>query len=107
MSKGLTDFVVEDNSGMLIYDIKKITSAGLSLHDFRRKYIEEMQGFFDNHNNLVSCSRCFAEIATPENLIRYFGNNLHFSCFTTIYGREREGLEEKARAFFDIVRDSI
>ena len=84
MSKGLSDFLVKNSNGLLYLDIKKARQIPPS--EFRRRYIEDMQTYFDNHNKpTITCWDCNREISSASELFRYFGANLHKECLVKRY----------------------
>lgn len=99
----LSDFVITDKLNLLgiaTLDVARLME--LSDRDFVGVYRSEIDTFMDNHGHNPRCSRCSVAVRR-DNLVRYFGENLHYSCFITAYFQEREELEEREQDFFDRV----
>lgn len=93
----LNDYI---NSGEEL-DIGKLSQ--LSPEKFREMYMKEMATFYRNHGKAPNCGKCHNPVENPEDLIRYFGANLHVGCFLDEFGEERSKLRECEKRFFDLV----
>ena len=108
MGKGLRDFLVKGFSGISHLDIDKVRQ--IPLKEFRQRYIEDMQTYFDNHDvPIITCWECYGEISAAEELFRYFGANLHKGCLRKCYGEDskKELFIDKDKEYFDLILESI
>jgi hypothetical protein len=99
MSRGLSDFVVTDKSGLLTVDSEKLSK--LPDEEFRRRYNEDMEDYIRNHRRDPLCDECRNPVLAPESLVRFSGVNLHSLCFLGIYSTFRETLTPENRQYFD------
>ncbi len=105
MRSSLRDFLVQGVFGP-VWDVEALSE--IPLEEFRRRYIEDMQNYFDNHNKpTIQCGKCSEEIKSADDLIRYYGANLSRKCFRELYARERDEDNEQGRRYFDLVLDSL
>src|SRR5438552_542208 len=105
MAKGLRDFLVKDfQFGLNLFDEKKLNE--LSLEDFRKRYIEEMQTYFDDAKvSKIKCWECPKTIDSAEDLAKLYGAYLHRECFKVSYNQEiRNGRKVD---YFDRVLSSL
>ena len=105
----IMDYTVEDRRGQLTLDIPRLME--LSDDEFKEAYSNEMKAFvkfFYSYGNPqeLNCGLCSGP-ANADNLIRYFGENLHRSCFITRYWTEKSKLEDNEQMFFDRVLELI
>jgi hypothetical protein len=98
----LGDFINDDSfhSGQATLDVKRLME--LSADDFVSAFRNEMRNYVKNHGHSPRCSRCPGKV-DAEDIIRYFGENLHSACFISAYFQEREKLDEREREYFDRV----
>lgn len=79
--------------------------------DFKQLHENEMQAHFNFLENVkvyeIMCHQCRNLISTPNELIRYFGSNIHRNCFKDYYPKQREKIEENERIYFDRVHSLI
>ncbi len=80
----IEDFVARDAYGWLLTrDYKKILA--LSDEDFAQLHLELMRGYnWWNMNVKPDCWECSKSIERPEDLRRYYGQNLHPPCFRQV-----------------------
>ena len=92
MTKRLNDFVTNSNGMVNVSLLEKESVEDLRamLVEASRVYLEEHKKFLPNHS--VQCYDCKQEVDKPENLIRYFGLNLHPDCFKKTYAGEKENI---------------
>jgi len=52
---------------------------------------------------------CKVQIIKPENLVRYFGINMHDACFIEMYEKERGGrhFTDREQEYFDRVFEVV
>ena len=105
MKRNLGQYFIEDRNGLLTLDVLRLME--LSDEDFSNWRLSEMQNYFKNHGRNPTCSRCSVIIESPDNLVRYFGENLHSSCFMEKYKREKNNLNEGEQTYFDRVLSLI
>lgn len=106
MAKGLKEFTVTSIHGFGVWNLEKL--AELSSQEFRRRYTEDMQSYFEHHPSLtVSCHKCREQINRPSDLIRVYGTNVHVDCFRSAYKGEREICSELDARYFDLVLASL
>lgn len=88
-------------TGLKEYDIEEILA--LSDSEFSAWYMQKMcsYGFWDK--GTPSCSVCKKDIETPEHLRKFYGRNMHPTCFKQTYEKERCTVPEKDRFYFDRV----
>lgn len=103
MTLAVTDFAGKD--GML--DVPRLMA--LSLEDFSAVLFEESSRYMRNHPGAVFCRECDRLILKPKDLVRYFGINLHSSCFVEVYDRDRgtSHVNDRAREYFDRVLEVV
>ena len=73
--------------------------------NFASVLFDESKSYMENHGRLPCCRRCDMPVSAPENLVRYFGTNLHDNCFVELYERERNTshFTDRERTYFDRV----
>jgi len=103
---GMKDFIIEDKvTGLLTLNLPRLEE--LSDTAFNKLYVEEMDSFMkffmEKNGKNPTCSRCSNLIENPDNLVRYFGENLDLKCFKEAYSKERGGLEERETRYFDLI----
>ncbi len=93
----LTDFM-----GFLIPDVKRLEQ--LSLEDFAEYYFGEMRGYdYWKKGVKPKCFHCMEFIEKPEELRRYYGNNLHPECFSLVFIAEYEDMSKFDRRYFGLI----
>lgn len=99
---------IDWRTGLLTTDNNKLKR--LKHEEFQNQRLRIVIGnFLENHLNLNGhypfCFKCQEIINKPENLIRYFGLNLHPDCFKLVYVSERGNLVGTEKDYFDLVRN--
>ncbi len=94
--------------GTLNLNVSKLMK--LSDKEFKELMIGESKNYIEFHQeesmkSTIRCVGCEGEIDSPENLIRYFGLNLHPFCFLDMYSEERDNLKEREKRYFDRIAD--
>ena len=88
----LNNFTFIDNYGMSYLDVASLDE--LSDKDFIEMQENDMQSHFNflNKCNIfeVKCGQCNSLITNPNDLVRYFGENIHKICFKFYYPKDRE-----------------
>ena len=81
----------------------------LNDEQFASALLEESAQCMRNHGSIPCCRVCKVQIIKSENLVRYFGTNLHDSCFIEVYEKERNGhhLKDGEREYFDRVLEVV
>ncbi len=107
MVKGLNDFLIENPSGpFFIIDMDKLSQ--IPIEEFRERYIEDMQLYFDCHPRpIVECVECSEDISSAGDLIRWEGANFDQRCFRDVYERERRECKGYHKKYLDLVLDSL
>lgn len=102
MNKGFEDFSLPDGvSGLPIRFLDYDKLLELPDAEFRRRYIEEMQSYFDEwQRNSVECWECSKLIVGAEELFRYYGANLHIQCLEKTHSAERRLNSSSEREYF-------
>ncbi len=66
-----------------------------------------MQTYFDNDDKpSIQCWECSRKINSADDLIRYYGANLHKECFKAVYEEEKRTRPDDTE-YFDLVLNSI
>ena len=104
MAKGLIDYLITNQGGLLTLDIDRLMK--LSDKKFRKKHIEENKIFIFNHEkekgNKPYCEYCEGFVEKPEELVREHGGSSHILCFEPIYHSElREKFPKEEQRYFD------
>ncbi len=103
---GLSDFVIKDENGLSTFDLGKLKK--LPIDEFAKRYIEEMDSFMKNHVGLPMCYPCSKPVKTADDLVRYFGLNLHRKCFLEEYENDiAENLAPRHREYYGLVKKFI
>ncbi len=109
--KRISDFFVEDLAGSTTLNIEGLKL--LSLAEFRKLYVAEMQTYFERwENNSTYCFSCLEDINGAEELFRYSRHNLHLKCFEKEYKKERilkrisTKIDLYGKDYFDLVLKS-
>jgi len=95
----ISDFAGRD--GMIdVPELMRLTDS-----EFASALFEESRKYMENHGKTVFCRDCDMPVSAPEDLVRYFGMNMHGACFIEAYEteRERHHLSDGERAYFDRV----
>lgn len=105
MARKLDDFLLPGFLGG--YDIEKLSEVPPK--EFREMYIDRMKEYplITSGGKLRKCEECSSTVDSANELVRYFGLNIHTSCFEQFYSREREDLCEQDKLYFDLVLKSI
>ena len=110
----LQELAVEYRSGLWGPDIARLKA--LSPMEFRKCYVADMTLFIAEHRKLTghapTCTCCSRQIGSGNELVRYFGTNLHHECFVSTYGEERQqdthpGFSTNETEYFDLVMGRV
>jgi len=73
-------------------DHKKVIE--LSRDDFADWHLEKMieyevyNDYWSTKDNIPKCSSCLEEISGPKEMVRYYGNAIHKTCFPDYFNKE-------------------
>lgn len=101
----LNDFLATDRNGLSIYDLDKLNK--ISVEEFAKMRLEEMESFMKNHGKKVDCFACPESIESANNLVRYFGRNAHNKCFLEEYENDIFDMSVYEKEYFGLVKKSI
>lgn len=103
MVLSITDFAGKD--GML--DVPRLMA--LDDRQFSDALLEESRRYIQNHGRAVCCWKCDRQVLMPEDLVRHFRTNLHYSCFAEIYNKDRGTCHysDREREYFDRLRKVV
>ncbi len=75
----------------------------LTPEQFRNWHRSQMVRYRFFSKGQIPCDECHSPIKDPEDMIRYHGRTLDYSCFSEQYKAERSRLYEWSRRYFDLV----
>ncbi len=101
----LNDFLGTDIYGLSIYDMDKLNK--IPIEGFAKMRLEEMESFIKNHGKKVDCFACPEPIESANNLVRYFGRNVHNKCFLEEYENDIFDMSVYEKEYFGLVKKSI
>lgn len=90
MTKTLSDFTIERTFGKL--DIPKLLA--LSDDDFLEIHQNNSRQYLTNHGSSPVCQECKTKVTSHLNHVRFYGVNLHNSCFKMVYNKEMSNIDD-------------